>query len=38
MRNISPVPARAAVVDLATLALVSVDFSSGAPKFQGSSP
>jgi DNA polymerase II small subunit len=38
MRNISPVPARAAVVDLATLALVSVDFSSGVPQFQGGNP
>jgi DNA polymerase II small subunit len=34
MRNISPVPARAAVVDLATLALVSLDFSSGALELQ----
>ncbi|MGI0070934.1 MAG: metallophosphoesterase [Thermoplasmata archaeon] len=31
MRNISPVPARAAVVDLATLDLVSLDFSDGDP-------
>jgi DNA polymerase II small subunit len=37
MRNISPVPARAAVVDLATLALVSLDFSHGAAAFQGAS-
>ena len=31
MRNISPVPARVAVVDLSTLDLVSLDFSSGDP-------
>lgn len=31
MRNISPVPARAAVVDLATLALATLDFSAGRP-------
>jgi len=31
MRNISPVPARAAVVDLATLELVTLDFSRGDP-------
>jgi DNA polymerase II small subunit len=29
MRNISPVPARAAVVDLSTLGLVTLDFSEG---------
>ncbi|MGI0130550.1 MAG: metallophosphoesterase [Thermoplasmata archaeon] len=31
MRNISPVPARAAVVDLSTLDLLSLDFSAGDP-------
>jgi len=31
MRNISPVPARAAVVDLSTLDLVTLDFSPGEP-------
>ncbi len=31
MRNISPVPARAAVVDLTNLDLVSLDFSAGDP-------
>jgi len=31
MRNISPVPARAAVVDLGTLGLVALDFSRGSP-------
>ena len=31
MRNITPVPARAAVVDLATLDLLSLDFSTGDP-------
>jgi len=31
MRNISPVPAHAAVVDLATLELTSLDFSAGDP-------
>ena len=31
MRNISPVPARAAVVDLSTLDLTTLDFSSGEP-------
>jgi DNA polymerase II small subunit len=31
MRNISPVPARAAVVDLSTLGLLSLDFSEGDP-------
>jgi DNA polymerase II small subunit len=35
MRNISPVPARAAVVDLATLALVALDFSKGPPTLVG---
>jgi len=31
MRNVTPVPARAAVVDLATLALATLDFSAGRP-------
>jgi DNA polymerase II small subunit len=31
MRNISPVPSRAAVVDLSTLDLVTLDFSEGDP-------
>ena len=31
MRNIAPVPAHTAVVDLATLALVSLDFAHGPP-------
>ena len=31
MRNITPVPARAAVVDLSNLELVSLDFSAGDP-------
>ncbi|HYA54411.1 MAG TPA: metallophosphoesterase, partial [Thermoplasmata archaeon] len=35
MRNISPVPARAAVVDLANLGLVSLDFSAGRPTVGG---
>ncbi len=35
MRNIAPVPARAAVVDLATLALVTLDFSAGAAGLRG---
>jgi DNA polymerase II small subunit len=35
MRNISPVPARAAVVDLANLGLVTLDFSSGALVLEG---
>jgi DNA polymerase II small subunit len=35
MRNISPVPARAAVVDLATLALVTLDFSGSTPVVEG---
>ena len=35
MRNISPVPARAAVVDLATLGLAPLDFSSGRPTVGG---
>ncbi len=38
MRNITPVPARTAVVDLATLALVSLDFSGGAPTVLGPAP
>jgi DNA polymerase II small subunit len=32
MRNITPVPARAAIVDLSTLDLVSLDFSTGDPE------
>ncbi|HLM70701.1 MAG TPA: metallophosphoesterase [Thermoplasmata archaeon] len=36
MRNISPVPARAAVVDLETLRLVTLDFSAGRPTLGGS--
>ncbi len=35
MRNISPVPARAAVVDLSSLALATVDFSRSEPSFEG---
>ena len=35
MRNISPVPARAAVVDLANLGLVALDFSGPAPLVTG---
>ncbi len=35
MRNISPVPARAAIVDLSTLGLVTLDFSRGAPVTEG---
>jgi len=35
MRNISPVPAHAAVVDLSTLELVSLDFSHGDPVLAG---
>ena len=35
MRNISPVPARAAVVDLATLGLRTLDFSSGSMVVEG---
>jgi len=35
MRNISPVPARAAVVDLATLGLAAFDFSGRAPVILG---
>lgn len=38
MRNISPVPARAAVVDLASLGLVTLDFSEGRPIVGGSEP
>jgi DNA polymerase II small subunit len=38
MRNISPVPARAAVVDLSNLALVSLDFSHGPPRLDGAGP
>ena len=36
MRNISPVPARAAVVDLSTLDLLTLDFSAGDPVPVGS--
>lgn len=35
MRNISPVPARAAVVDLAGLGLATLDFSRGEPVVEG---
>ncbi|HYA54666.1 MAG TPA: metallophosphoesterase [Thermoplasmata archaeon] len=35
MRNIQPVPGRAAVVDLANLGLVSLDFSAGRPTVLG---
>ncbi len=35
MRNISPVPARAAVVDLSTLSLVTLDFSGRTPRVEG---
>ncbi len=35
MRNIAPVPAHAAVVDLATLALVPLDFSEGTRVVEG---
>ena len=35
MRNISPVPARAAVVDLSNLGLAPLDFSSGRPTVGG---
>jgi DNA polymerase II small subunit len=35
MRNISPVPARAAVVDLSNLALVTGDFHTGTAVFEG---
>jgi DNA polymerase II small subunit len=35
MRNISPVPARAAVVDLATIRLVTLDFSGDVPQVGG---
>jgi len=38
MRNISPVPARAAVVDLSTLGLVTFDFSAGRPTVGGPEP
>ncbi len=34
MRNISPVPARAAVVDLSNLGLVTLDFTGGAPRIE----
>jgi len=35
MRNISPVPARAAIVDLGGLGIVTGDFSSGVAAFEG---
>jgi DNA polymerase II small subunit len=35
MRNISPVPARAAVVDLANLGVATLDFSTGSPTVGG---
>jgi len=38
MRNISPVPARAAIVDLASLALVTADFSGSIPAFATAAP
>jgi DNA polymerase II small subunit len=38
MRNISPVPARAAVVDLSTLGLVTLDFSVGEPALLEAAP
>jgi len=38
MRNISPVPARAAIVDLATLGLVTADFSTGTASIQAAGP
>ena len=34
MRNITPVPARAAIVDLSTLGLASADFSRGTPTIE----
>ena len=34
MRNISPIPARAAIVDLSTLGLITADFSSANPTFE----
>ena len=37
MRNISPVPARAAVIDLATLGVSTLDFSGGTPGAMGAS-
>ena len=36
MRNISPVPARAAVVDLSNLGVATLDFSTGSPTVGGS--
>jgi DNA polymerase II small subunit len=36
MRNIAPVPARAAIVDLSNLDLVTADFSGSSAKFSGS--
>jgi DNA polymerase II small subunit len=38
MRNISPVPARAAVVDLSTLGVTTLDFSTGDPKLGATAP
>jgi DNA polymerase II small subunit len=38
MRNISPVPARAAVVDLSTLELTTLDFSAGDPVVGATAP
>ncbi|MGA8542432.1 MAG: metallophosphoesterase [Thermoplasmata archaeon] len=38
MRNISPVPARAAVVDLSTLDLTALDFSAGDPTLGANVP
>ncbi len=35
MRNVTPVPARAAVVDLGSLALATADFSSPSPTIEG---
>ena len=38
MRNIAPVPARAAIVDLGSLGLVTGDFSSPGATFEGAPP
>ena len=38
MRNITPVPARAAVVDLSNLGCITLDFSEGDPAVEPSSP
>ena len=35
MRNVTPVPARAAIVDLSSLSLATANFSHGAPTFEG---